>query len=84
MYRMMIAAALLVTTAVDNPVMAVQPGTPGIKGQSGPGSVYTGIVAGGGRARYGNGATCTAFPCNKSNFNPGFASPPQAKPKPKP
>jgi hypothetical protein len=29
MYRMMLAAALLVTTAVDNPVMAVEAGTAG-------------------------------------------------------
>jgi len=29
MYRMMIAAALLVTTAVDSPVMAVEPGAAG-------------------------------------------------------
>ena len=78
MYRMMIAAALLVTTAVDSPVMAYKPGAPSIKGQP-YGEVSTAVTVGG-HSPYERGH-CTSWPCNPSNFTP---STPSAKPKPKP
>ncbi|MDA9436798.1 hypothetical protein XH88_34380 [Bradyrhizobium sp. CCBAU 51627] len=58
MYRMMIAAALLVTIAMDSPVMAYNPGTPSLRYKDksgatvtvpgpGGGSVFTGTTIGG-------------------------------------